>query len=391
MKHYRIAHSRLAFIALCIITSAFTTHVRGEAFFKPIGFLPNGDFSDVGGISPDGNVVVGESNTLAGAGNVLVDRAIRWESGLMSSLGFLDFEPIGSIGLDASFDGSIIVGTEIQSAGLGSTVVGWQWKAGVMTSLSLLPGGDSHRADAVSYDGRIIVGSADVGASFFNAARWVAGVPQDMGTGTNDVDDLSGSKGVSADGSIATGSSDFPLPDSGFHAFRHDGAFQNLGTLENIFVSNGLDISGDGQVVVGVSDIVNGVVEAFRWTGGVMTPLGDLSGGNIDSTANATNDDGSVIVGRGHTDVGDEAFLWSEQTGMLNIKDMLESAGLDLNGWTLTEAVAISADGNIFAGNGINPDGDMEGWVAAVPEPTSGILLGMGMIWRLRCRRSGRC
>jgi len=111
----------------------------------------------------------------------------------------------------------------------------------------------------------------------------------------------------------------------------------------------------------------------------------DLPGGDLDSEALATDEDGDVTVGRGHTDVGDEAFPWTQLGGMVDLKDALEGTGLDLTGWTLTDAVAVSADGLI-----INPNGFEEGWVASIPEPSTvamaliGGLIGMGLAGRRR-------
>lgn len=356
--------------------------------FKPIGFLPTGTFSRVGGISPNGAVVVGESDEFSpDSGNV--DRAIRWEAGVMKSIGSFDFDPIAMIGLDASYDGSVVVGTEVQALGLGSTVVGWKWEAGALTQLPFLPLGDSSRADAVSYDGRIIVGSGSLNTMFNNSITWVAGVAMDSGTATGDDNDLASMYGVSADGKVAAGSSNFAM---GFHAFRHEaGVYQDLGTLQNVFNSNGTDISGDGRVVVGLSDIPNAVIEAFRWEAGAMVGLGDLPGGDFDSEALATDHDGNVVVGRGHTNLGNEAFLWTEDLGIVSVKDHLEGLGLDLTGWTLTDAVAVSADGLTIAGNGINPLGFEEGWVATiVPEPSGmvmvSLLAGAALVGRWRSR-----
>jgi hypothetical protein len=45
--------------------------------------------------------------------------------------------------------------------------------------------------------------------------------------------------------------------------------------------------------------------------------------------------------------------------------------GLDLTGWTLTEASHISADGRKIVGYGTNPDGNTEGWLAVLPAPAA--------------------
>jgi PEP-CTERM motif len=69
---------------------------------------------------------------------------------------------------------------------------------------------------------------------------------------------------------------------------------------------------------------------------------------------------------------------------MYSLIDVLVANGLatQVAGWTLVEATAISDDGLTIAGWGFNSDGDTEGWVAtitAVPEPSTGLLLGVGV------------
>ena len=52
---------------------------------------------------------------------------------------------------------------------------------------------------------------------------------------------------------------------------------------------------------------------------------------------------------------------------MRAIQDVLENDyGLDLTGWTLTDAHDISEDGTVIVGAGINPNGDIEAWRAVI-------------------------
>jgi len=108
-----------------------------------------------------------------------------------------------------------------------------------------------------------------------------------------------------------------------------------------------------------------GVDEAFRWTaGGGMVGLGDLPGGGFSSGAFDVSADGSVVVGTGRSDAGDEAFVWDAGNGIQNLQTLLTDAGLDLTGWGLFSARAVSDDGLVIVGAGINPDGVLEAWVA---------------------------
>ena len=54
--------------------------------------------------------------------------------------------------------------------------------------------------------------------------------------------------------------------------------------------------------------------------------------------------------------------------------------GLDLTGWDLLSASAISADGRHLVGYGSNPDGFTEAWLVTIPEPGTGLLLVTGLL-----------
>ena len=147
------------------------------------------------------------------------------------------------------------------------------------------------------------------------------------------------------------------------------------------FDSRAHSVSEDGSVIVGYGHSELGK-EAFRWTAaGGMQGLGDLSGEEFSSIARSVSADGSVIVGYGATDLGEAAFIWDLDSGLRDLKGVLtDDYGLDLTGWTLLRATSISPDGQSVVGLGINPDGNREAWLATVPEPSTLALLGMGAI-----------
>jgi probable HAF family extracellular repeat protein len=78
----------------------------------------------------------------------------------------------------------------------------------------------------------------------------------------------------------------------------------------------------------------------------LFQPLGDLPGGIFDSGASAVSADGSVVVGYGTTAQGQQAFRWTQSTGMTSLGNLPDST-LKIN-W----AYDISADGSVIVGSG---------------------------------------
>ena len=74
--------------------------------------------------------------------------------------------------------------------------------------------------------------------------------------------------------------------------------------------------------------------------------LGDLPGGEFQSLAAGVSADGSVVVGTGRSDLGDEAFRWTRAGGLQRLGAL--EAGPD--GLIHSSATGVSADGNVVVG-----------------------------------------
>ena len=359
--------NRLTFCwAIALALASFCTHRGNAAIFRGLGYPPAGVFSSswAHGVSADGSVVVGTGVTASGA------EAFRWPTGGgMVGLGDLPGGDFVSVAYGVSADGSVVVGRSL--SGLGpEDYEAFRWTSGGdMVGLGDLPGANFYSiADGVSADGSVVVGRGNSESGDEEAFRWTAG------GGMVGLGDLPGgpstsqAHGVSADGSVVVGQANTIRGTGGpEEAFRWTagGGMVTLGDLSGgDYHSEAYGVSADGSVVVGGSHSGSGW-EAFRWsTGGDMVGLGDLPGGIFRSEAHGVSADGSVVVGTSWTVSGEEAFRWTSG-GMRSLKDVLTADfGIDLTGWTLNKATAVSANGRGIVGYGYNPAGHTEAFLA---------------------------
>jgi probable HAF family extracellular repeat protein len=345
---------------------------QSESSFQGVGDLPGGAFgSRATAVSSDGRFVVGDSE-FAPRG---VGALFRWtaESGMerLTDATVL----VRSQANGVSRDGTVIAGTG--NAPTGSlTAFLWTIDAG----MSVLPvGGFESGASDVSDDGVVVVGSTIEQLSedpfvVSEAYLWTAESGL-LPLGHLGVPVWSGASGVSPDGAVVVGGSTVTSSREAFRWTAEEGMV-SLGLLPGgAPVSGANDVSSDGSVVVGFGISALGT-EAFRWTAEEgMVGLGHLPAPEAWSKAAAVSGDGSIVVGAANTfskipPFGTEAFIWDAVHEMRNLKRVLEDDfGHDLSGWTLSEARDISADGTTIVGNGTNPDGNGEGWVAVLPAP----------------------
>jgi len=312
----------------------------------PLGITEGLAATRANALSSDGSVIVGTSpSTVFDAASEKDQEAFYWtHTDGMKSLGY----PAGVSGMLASAqgvsgDGSHVVGF-FRGADDHFTAFSWT-ESDNMIDLTLLPGGQTDSgATAISYDGQVVVG-------WSHSANATASEP----------------------GSTA-----------GSEAFRWTATegMVGLGFLPGGGQSEASAASMDGTVIVGAStseatqDSDNSY-EAFTWSQlDGMDRLGVMPGYG-DSRARAVSGDGSIVVGSTTEDfelsvdamTGDsKAFIWGAEHGLQDLKTVLgKGYHVNVSGWQLLEAIGISADGCTIVGNGINPQGDIEPWLAVIP------------------------
>jgi len=158
------------------------------------------------------------------------------------------------------------------------------------------------------------------------------------------------------------------------------GIGSDLGALAGDPESQARDCTPDGSIIVGHSFDPNVRNHAVRLTPAGIDDLGALEP-DLLSSAWGVSADGSVVVGTS----GSRAFIWTLPTGMVDLGTYLAGLGIDLGGWTLTEAKSISADGRTIVGNGFSP---LTGgaWIATIPAPP-GVLVLAALLATGRRRR----
>lgn len=354
--------------------------------FRGIGDLAGGNFySAAMDVSADGSVIVGYSLSASG------DEAFRWTGGVMTGLGDLPGGVFQSHANAVSGDGKVVAGYGTTNPIPYPPPAAFRWTSNVMSGIGDLPGGIvKSDARGVSADGSVVVGYG-TSASGDEGFRWQNGVMTGIG-------DLPGgafqsyAHKVSADGSTIIGWSAGALGTEAF--IWKDNVMTGLGDLPGgIYQSIGLGMSANGRVVVGwgrsgLSEASGPIAtEAFRWEAGVMTALGDLPGGDFSSSAEDLSADGSILVGIGTGESGQEAVFWTADGQIHSLKAFLASRGIDMTSWQLSKATAVSADGMTIVGYGTNSHNKTEAWVAQIPEPATCGLLVLPLLTRILGRR----
>jgi probable HAF family extracellular repeat protein len=383
-----------ATIVVLFAATALTASPADASLFEGLGHLPAGPSASAAAVSADGSVVVGNAlitHPLEDGTAYYTSEAFRWtRSGGMAGLGALgDRNESRATGVSA--DGAVVVGTCI-SVGPGWAMMNFEafrWTQGTMTGLGFPSGQTTTSAVGVSGDGQaVIIYNFGLPGSTWRwspTSSWESLHVQGRATG------------VSRDGHVIIGYNYFPQSfDTGQPTYasrwtERDGTlFLDLLPGQNVAYAH--DVSDDGSVIVGRNALFPqssidpqgqpGPDQAFRWTEALGTVgLGCLPGDNA-SDALAVSGDGTIVVGwSGMHDLRyKHAFIWTADDGMRDLLEVLcTDYAIDMAGWTLTEAVDISADGRTIVGNGFNPEGHEEAWVAVIPEPATLALVAAGL------------
>jgi probable HAF family extracellular repeat protein len=344
--------------------------------FTPLGDFAGGTFESQGrAISADGTTVVGYG-TVAGGTNG-TQHAFLWTSGGgMQNLGDLAGGSDYSEAFGVNNDGSVVVG-ESSTTDPGATVdrMTFKWTSGGgIQGIGFGYGtanGHYESGRAVSNNGSVIVGAANVNSANPISYRWSSG--GGFQALVNQANFSTASTGVSSDGNTVVGNRQTTSNDFGWVWTSATGVQDMVDLAGGNTTTHANDISPNGTYIVGYGNDATGQ-RAVIWTNGVPQAIASGIGYGV-------SDDGTIAVGT--FDVfGTNPFLWDPVHGALPFATVLGLGGVSMPaGWNITRVTGVSADGLSYTGYGQNASHQTEAWFAhldvspMVPEPASGALV----------------
>lgn len=205
-----------------------------------------------------------------------------------------------------------------------------RWRRGRLEPLDI-PGLAWGQADAVSADGRSVLGAGSFGNGATERFLWIDGE-------VTRIPGLPGSTGV-------------PF---------------NQGVSTRL-------LSSDGSTVVNYDPgSFSEPAQAWRWRDGPVEPLGSLGEGFDSVVPTGVSANGEVITGA--TSGPSEpltAFLWDATHGVRSLTELVEALGADLQGLRLVSAEGLSDDGRHIVGGARDADGALHFYLVVLPPACS--------------------
>jgi len=335
----RFSLSRLS--VLLLASTAFLAATSGAVLSAPAGSLtplaplPGNPTGLAYRLSADGTTVVG----YAYSGGQ--QYAVYWSAdGAVHALNVA----AGSYAFGVSGDGStILIGD--YAPNLRASV----YKDGVQTFLPHFTDPSAgQRANAANHDGTVVVGLDKAADGENHAMMWSGpnwATITDLGVLASGPGYHSYAHDVDGLGTTVVGESSSADAFGLVHAFYWQaGSMHDIGQLG--FTSKANGISADGTTIVGQQGAAGGVNKAVIWTGAGFvdqTDLGTLGG--TDNAANASNANGTIIVGYSSIGFVRYAFRYADGT-MADLNTLLSNAGIDMTGIVLAEALDVSNSGD---------------------------------------------
>ncbi len=347
-------------------------------------------FTDLGHYAPFAEsraLAVTEDGLVAGVASEPGSRVFRWTP----EFGFVPVFGASSV-TDINGTGHVMVGP----SGRWSRTTGtWQALIGDECHDFCPPDGcivcgTLREVNAVSSDGRIVVGRADntpLPGGEPRPCEWYPWSPNAFELPASCIDPYNNeirvfaARCISANGRF-TGGIDFSRKmgvacGGGKTWDNQTGAVRAI-ALFNLDYGEVRAITSDGAWLAGIHSVGVPISGPFgpiaRRIASDGSSIIDIDGDNPPTGAyrpviSGMTDDGSRMVGYrvSPTNVKHTAWIWIDGQGKSNLGDFMASNGLPVAGWTFTAVYDISFNGRFVVGEGLNPSGQVTAWRLEMP------------------------
>lgn len=381
-------------VAAVLLAGVACSGATAAPSFTLVPPIPGSTDSIVGGVSDDGKIVGGYSDTAGSAAafqSFLWDgeehRVLRTPPGFFSMGGFLHA---------LSGDGRSAVGWGYHTDREAFRGARW-FPSGHPSGLGA-PQGESSYMGGLNYDGSVAVGSKGGNSAnpLSTPVVWRTGAPLiELGR----PDGTTGWTTLHA----TNNAGDRHVGEAEIHGMRRPILWEEPGGFRVLPWSEtgsgagvAQAISSGGDRIVGRLEIDGRYHPAF-WDESLTPHIIDIHPDYEHGEALALADDGSTIIGvwsdrlsspiQGHSSL-DLAFIWDEVNGARPLQDVLiQDYGLDLDGWNLHAAVDITPDGQTIVGMARIDFGPFMGFKVVLPAPGVLPVLLLGGLAACRRRR----
>jgi hypothetical protein len=308
----------------------------------------------VGAVSDDGASAVGAYQVQSMHPTILDSVGVLWRSS-----GTIQSVPSGARGITP--DGLYIYGTTVTPPMIMPTA--WRWSVATQVTMRAPdPWTYWSWGQGLTTDGQLLLCGVDLppyGALLVrNGAADREIVPPASFSLFNPTS-MSGDAGVVAGTVWSQATASVPM-------YWRDGQFATIGPAG--IHPYQVIVSRDGTAFTGTYDTPAGERGFRADRHGHFAPLGMAS--FAEHYAHCISGDGSVIGGGGWHAAEQRwrAILWTRAAGTRDLKAVLLQMGLtEVVPWRLLDVMGVSGDGAWMVGNGINPAGLSEPWIARIP------------------------
>lgn len=308
------------------------------------------------------------SDTGVAVGNVMNVQHVMWNEGTgLVTIGEVTGDEQISGTTSISKDAKYVSGTMVNPDTGKSEMARYNTTTGTWTYLGTLnPAGDGSSAWGITSDGSAIVGLGFVSGWEAHAMKWTqSGGLVDIGSTVSGAS--SRANAISDDGKVVVGWQDDDYGDR-FAVYWKDNVQAFIkDNNNNVITGEGQAATPDGSTIVGTSEEEEGafiwnVVDGYK---SIKHPDPMYIGG-----ASGVSDDGKTVIGFfrpwGAPASSGEGFIWTKETGSINLNDYVESLGYDNLGITFALPLGISPNGQYITGLGKNGN-DLSGFVIKLP------------------------